>query len=131
MQRMNTLDTALGPIHVQSTIPEINLAPSQGAEFTSPEAMPVGQEDRRCIPSAISSTVTCCFDQPINASTNAAGTLPRTYIASVKEEYPARVVFEPFAARARREGWTYHELPTGHDCQAEMPDELSELLLGA
>jgi len=72
-----------------------------------------------------------CFDQPIDASTHAAGTLPRTYIASVKEDYPARVVFEPFAARARREGWAYHELPTGHDCQAEMPDELSELLLNA
>ena len=72
-----------------------------------------------------------CFDQPIDASTDAAGGLPRTYIASVKEHYPARVVFEPFAARARREGWSYHELPTGHDCQAEMPDELSELLLSA
>jgi len=72
-----------------------------------------------------------CFDQPVNAATDAAGTLPRTYIASVKEEYPARAVFEPFAARAKREGWTYHELPTGHDCQAEMPDALSELLHSA
>jgi pimeloyl-ACP methyl ester carboxylesterase len=50
-------------------------------------------------------------------------------VASVKEDYPARVVFEPFAAQARREGWGYHELPTGHDCQAEMPDALSELLV--
>jgi len=72
-----------------------------------------------------------CFDQPVNAATDAAGKLPRTYIASVKEEYPARAVFEPFAARARREGWTYHELPTGHDCQAEMPEALSELLHSA
>ena len=72
-----------------------------------------------------------CFDQPLEAPTRAATTLPRTYIARVKDEYPARVVFEPFAARARREGWGYHELPTGHDCQAEMPDALSELLLRA
>src|SRR4029453_18235753 len=72
-----------------------------------------------------------CFDQPLEAPTRAATTLPRTYIASVKEDYPARVVFEPFAARARREGWGYHELPTGHDCQAEMPDALSSLLLQA
>ena len=70
-----------------------------------------------------------CFDQPLEAPTDAAATLPRTYIASVKDEYPARVVFEPFAARARREGWGYHELPTGHDCQAEMPGALSDLLL--
>ena len=60
-----------------------------------------------------------------------AAALPRTYIASVKEDYPAKVVFEPFAARARREGWGYHELPTGHDCQAEMPDDVTELLLKA
>jgi pimeloyl-ACP methyl ester carboxylesterase len=71
-----------------------------------------------------------CFDQPLEAPTRAAATLLRTYVASVKEGYPARVVFEPFAARARRDGWGYHELPTGHDCQAETPDALSELLLG-
>jgi len=70
-----------------------------------------------------------CFDQPLETPTRAAATLPRTYIASVKAGYPARVVFEPFAARARREGWGYYELPTGHDCQAEMPDALSDLLL--
>jgi pimeloyl-ACP methyl ester carboxylesterase len=69
-----------------------------------------------------------CFDQPIDASTDAASRVPRTYIASVKEDYPVRHVFVPFAERARREGWAYHELPTGHDCQAEMPDELAELL---
>ena len=70
-----------------------------------------------------------CFDQPVDAPTRAASMLPRTYIAGVKEGYPAKVVFDPFAARARKEGWSYHELPTGHDCQAEMPDALSELLL--
>ena len=70
-----------------------------------------------------------CFEQPLDAPTRAAATLPRTYIASVKGDYPVRVVFEPFAARARREGWGYHELPTGHDCQAETPDALSDLLL--
>jgi pimeloyl-ACP methyl ester carboxylesterase len=70
-----------------------------------------------------------CFDQPVEASTHAASALPRSYIASVKEAYPAKVVFDPFAARARKEGWSYHELPTGHDCQAEMPDALRQLLL--
>ena len=62
-----------------------------------------------------------CFEQPLEAPTDAASTLPRTYIASVKEHYPARVVFEPFAARARREGWGYHELPTGHDARRRCP----------
>jgi hypothetical protein len=40
-----------------------------------------------------------------------------------------RPSFDPFAARARREGWAYDELPTGHDAQAEMPEALCELLL--
>lgn len=70
-----------------------------------------------------------CFSQPLEAPTHAAHKLPRSYIASVKPGYPAKAVFDPFAARARREGWSYHELPTGHDCQAEMPEALCELLL--
>jgi hypothetical protein len=61
--------------------------------------------------------------------TRPAATLPRTYIASVKRNYPVKAVFDPFAARACREGWSYYELATGHDSQAEMPDALSELLL--
>lgn len=72
-----------------------------------------------------------CFEQPIDSPTHAAATLPRTYIACVREGYPAKVVFEPFAKRAQREGWSYHELPTGHDCHAEMPDDVTELLLKA
>jgi pimeloyl-ACP methyl ester carboxylesterase len=88
-----------------------------------------GSPARRFVEARLCDFTLRCFDQPLEAPTRAAAALPRTYIASVKEDYPARVVFEPFAARARREGWGYHELPTGHDCQAEMPDALSELLV--
>lgn len=70
-----------------------------------------------------------CFAQPLEAPTHAAQKLPRSYIASVKPGYPAKAVFDPFAARAQREGWLYDELPTGHDAQAEMPEALCELLL--
>ena len=70
-----------------------------------------------------------CFLQPLEAPTHAAHHLPRSYIASVKPGYPAKVVFDPFAARARQEGWLYNELATGHDAQAEMPEALCELLL--
>jgi hypothetical protein len=51
---------------MQATIPEIDLAPSQGTEFSRPQSMSVGQEDRRCIPSAVASTFACCLDQAIN-----------------------------------------------------------------
>jgi pimeloyl-ACP methyl ester carboxylesterase len=70
-----------------------------------------------------------CFSQPLEAPTRAAHNMPRTYIASVKPGYPAKAVFDPFAARARREGWRYEELATGHDAQAEMPEALAKLLL--
>jgi pimeloyl-ACP methyl ester carboxylesterase len=70
-----------------------------------------------------------CFSQPLQAPSRASRTLRCSYIASVKPGYPAKAVFEPFAARARQEGWSYYELPTGHDAQAEMPETLSDLLL--
>ena len=72
-----------------------------------------------------------CFEQPLEAPSHAAATLARTFIAGARQGCPAKVVFDPFAARAQREGWPYHELPTGHDPHAEMPDEVSELLLRA
>jgi pimeloyl-ACP methyl ester carboxylesterase len=70
-----------------------------------------------------------CFSQPVEAPTHATHNLRRCYIASVKPGYPAKAVFDPFAARARREGWMYYELPTGHDAQAEMPEALCDVLL--
>jgi pimeloyl-ACP methyl ester carboxylesterase len=72
-----------------------------------------------------------CFEQPLEAPTHAATTLGRTYIACVRENYPAKVVFDQFANRAKREAWRYHELPTGHDCHVEMPDSVAELLVQA
>jgi len=70
-----------------------------------------------------------CFSQPLEAPARAAEKLSRSYIASVKPGYPAKAVFEPFVARARREGWPCHDLPAGHDAQAEEPEALSKLLL--
>jgi pimeloyl-ACP methyl ester carboxylesterase len=70
-----------------------------------------------------------CFAEPLSLPTNAAANLDRTYIACTAENYPARVAFQPFAAQAQREGWRYFELPTGHDCHVEMPEEFSQILL--
>jgi hypothetical protein len=33
---MNTLNSGFSPIHMQATIPEIDLAPSQGAKLLRP-----------------------------------------------------------------------------------------------
>ena|SRR5271157_5769826 len=72
-----------------------------------------------------------CFDQKLQFRSKAAATIDRKYIAAVAENYPARAVFQRFADKARREGWLYEELPTGHICQVEAPDALvSRLLAG-
>jgi len=70
-----------------------------------------------------------CFEQPIALPSRAAATIDRTYIACVADGYPAKAAFAPFAQRARAERWQYHELPTGHDCHAEMPDAFAALLM--
>lgn len=72
-----------------------------------------------------------CFQQPLAAPTRAATAIPRTYIACVRDGYPAKAVFDQFARRAQREGWDYHALPSGHDCHVELPDIVSDLLLKA
>jgi hypothetical protein len=36
-------NSAFSPIHMQAAIPEIDLSPSQGAEFSSPQAMPISE----------------------------------------------------------------------------------------
>jgi pimeloyl-ACP methyl ester carboxylesterase len=70
-----------------------------------------------------------CFEQPIRLPAGRTTSLDRTYIACVAPGYPARPAFAPFAEKAKREGWRYHELPAGHDCQVELPDELAAILL--
>lgn len=70
-----------------------------------------------------------CFAESLSLPTNAAAQLDRTYIACTAQDYPARVAFQPFAAQAQGEGWRYFELPTGHDCHVEMPEEFSQILL--
>ena len=43
VQRMNALYSALSPIHMKATVLEIDLAPSQGTEFSGPQSMSVSQ----------------------------------------------------------------------------------------
>ena len=71
-----------------------------------------------------------CFEEKVRLPANAAAKLPRTFLACVAETYPARPIFQQFGDRAKREGWKYHELLTGHDCHVEMPDAFASKLLG-
>jgi hypothetical protein len=66
MQRMNTLDPALGPVDMQATIPEIDMAPSQGTEFSRSQSMSVTEQNSASISSAIPSSLACSLDQSIH-----------------------------------------------------------------
>jgi pimeloyl-ACP methyl ester carboxylesterase len=66
-----------------------------------------------------------CFTQPVKL-TGAGARLPRTYIRCTRTA-PIDV-FLPFAQRAQREGWRYHELNASHSPNVTAPDALARLL---
>ena len=65
------------------------------------------------------------FEQPIRL-TGAVEKLPRTYIYC-KRARPGDV-FRRFAERARREGWTLHEIDASHNPHITAPQALAALL---
>jgi hypothetical protein len=66
MQRMNALDAALGAVHMQSPMREINLRPPKLTKLLRTQAMPIRQQDRRTIPGSVPPSLARSFDQPIN-----------------------------------------------------------------
>jgi pimeloyl-ACP methyl ester carboxylesterase len=72
-----------------------------------------------------------CFEEPLPLPANRKASIPATFIASVAEEYPARPLFAPFAAKARALGWEVAELNTGHDSHVERPGDVADILLAA
>jgi pimeloyl-ACP methyl ester carboxylesterase len=72
-----------------------------------------------------------CFDERLGLPANRKAGIPATFVACVAEGYPAKPIFEPFAAKARASGWKVTELQTGHGCQIERPEEVANILLAA
>jgi pimeloyl-ACP methyl ester carboxylesterase len=72
-----------------------------------------------------------CFEEPLRLSANRKASVPATFVSCVAEGYPARPIFEPFAAKARASGWDMAEVKTGHACQVERPEEVANILLAA
>jgi pimeloyl-ACP methyl ester carboxylesterase len=85
--------------------------------------------ERDFVRSCLSDFSLRCFEEAITLPANAAAKVHRTFVACTADEYPARPVFQRFSDRARSEGWTYYELPTGHDCHVELPDTFVSKLL--
>jgi pimeloyl-ACP methyl ester carboxylesterase len=68
-----------------------------------------------------------CFEQKIPMARDLTD-LPRTYVAAAGD-YPGRGAFKGCAEAARQQNWKYHELQTGHQCQAEAPEAVASILL--
>jgi pimeloyl-ACP methyl ester carboxylesterase len=64
--------------------------------------------------------------QALSVRNPSAASLPRTFIYCSK---PPMGFFEPFAAKARAEGWKYRELPAGHSAMITAPRELAAMLM--
>jgi pimeloyl-ACP methyl ester carboxylesterase len=67
-----------------------------------------------------------CFDMPARLA-NGDTKVPRSYIYALR--HPAADTFGPFAARAKSEGWDYHEIDASHSAQVTAPEALTDLLI--
>ena len=47
--------------------------------------------------------------------------LPASFIACTANDYPAKPFFTPFADKARKLGWPFAEVNSGHDGHVERP----------
>lgn len=70
-----------------------------------------------------------CFEEPLALPANRKASVPSTYVACVAERYASRAIFAPFAAKVRANGGKVVEVECGHDCQAELPEEVANVLL--
>ena len=68
-----------------------------------------------------------CLTTPARLPGGGADGLPRTFIRCTAP--PVLPGPEPAAARARAQGWDYHELATGHNAMVTAPAALADLLL--
>lgn len=69
------------------------------------------------------------YSEPARPANPAAAALPRDYIYCNGKQGPDPL--RPIAEQARRQGWGYAELPTGHFAPLTMPTELAALLATA
>lgn len=70
-----------------------------------------------------------CFTSPVDAPALRRSDLPRRYVMADAQEYPAKAVFGPIAAKAEADGCRIHRVDTGHDVMLEAPQALADIIL--
>ncbi len=68
------------------------------------------------------------FASPFLSAIPDAEKILATYILTI-EPGAKTGDFSRYAERAKKRGWTYYELPTGHNAQRTMPKEYAALLM--
>jgi hypothetical protein len=67
------------------------------------------------------------MQQPLFLNNPAAESIPRTFIYCTQSGWSDEHI-APIAARAKAEGWDYHELAADHMVMVTMPKELTDIL---
>jgi pimeloyl-ACP methyl ester carboxylesterase len=101
---------------------DVAFPPPGGAAFGLAEPEDIAWVDRRLTPHPVRT-----YAEPFPMQAPLGGGLPVTYIACTDPAYPA---VHSAHAIARREGWEFCELATGHDAMISAPEATAELLTG-
>jgi len=99
------------------------IAPPSSTTFGLSDAAQVAWVDRRMTPMPLKP-----YDTPLVLKSAAGDNLPKRFIRCTQ---PALPNIEPSARYAREHGWTYAELPTGHDAMVSLPKEVAAMLLAS
>jgi pimeloyl-ACP methyl ester carboxylesterase len=101
----------------------IAFPPPAGAAFGLADPEDIAWVDRRLTPHPLRT-----YAEPFPLRAPLGAGLPVTYISCTDPAYPA---VHSAHAIARREGWAFRELPTGHDAMISAPAATAELLVEA
>lgn len=100
------------------------VAPMSASYFSVMDPEDAAWVDRRCVNQPINT-----YDQKVQL-TGAGDAIPRKVYILAEGHINSR--FGPYAEQTRDDpAWEYHGLPAGHDVMVDMPEELTEILLGA
>lgn len=102
-------------------------AARDGAWLVEPQPIPAdtAPEDVKWIEQLRIPQPLHCFDMPVKLAQGDTK-VPRSYIYALRR--PPMDVFGQFAARAKSEGWDYHEIDASHSAQVTAPELLADLL---
>jgi pimeloyl-ACP methyl ester carboxylesterase len=101
----------------------VAVPPPSGAAFGLADPEDIAWVDRRLTPHPLRT-----YAEPFPLRVPLGAGLPVTYVCCTDPAYPA---VHSAHAIARREGWAFRELPTGHDAMISAPGPTAELLMGS